>query len=50
MNVLKKVKYGSMDPKKCQGFWNDKKNNQLYFSDDGWLKTGDIGYIDKKAA
>ncbi|MBK2297279.1 long-chain-fatty-acid--CoA ligase [Francisella philomiragia] len=35
-------------PQRCRGFWNDKQNNELYFTDDGWLKTGDIGYIDKK--
>ena len=35
-------------PQKCQGFWNDDENNKLYFTNDGWLKTGDIGYIDKK--
>lgn len=35
-------------PQKCRGFWNDELNNKLHFTDDGWLKTGDIGYIDKK--
>ncbi|MBK2242547.1 long-chain-fatty-acid--CoA ligase [Francisella tularensis] len=35
-------------PQRCQGFWNDKENNELHFTADGWLKTGDIGYIDKK--
>lgn len=35
-------------PQRCQGFWNDPQNDKLHFTDDGWLKTGDIGYIDKK--
>ena len=35
-------------PQKTSGFWNNDENNILNFTDDGWLKTGDIGYIDKK--
>lgn len=35
-------------PQKCQGFWNDDENNALFFNNEGWLKTGDIGYIDTK--
>ncbi|AXA33763.1 long-chain-fatty-acid--CoA ligase [Francisella adeliensis] len=35
-------------PQRCQGFWNDDENNALFFNDEGWLKSGDIGYIDTK--
>ena len=29
------------------GYYNDYKATEEIFSDDGWLKTGDAGYIDK---
>lgn len=33
-------------PQKSPGFWNLPEVNEEHFSDDGWLKTGDIGYLD----
>lgn len=27
------------------GYYNDEENNKMVFTEDGWLKTGDIGYI-----
>ena len=33
-------------PQKSPGFWNLPEVNEEYFSVDGWLKTGDVGYID----
>ena len=35
-------------PQKSPGYWKDDENNESTYSKDGWLKTGDIGYIDKK--
>jgi acyl-CoA synthetase (AMP-forming)/AMP-acid ligase II len=29
------------------GYWNATEENKKMFSDDGWLKTGDIGYFDE---
>lgn len=33
-------------PQKSPGFWCLPKINKEHFTDDGWLKTGDVGYID----
>ncbi|MEP6467331.1 MAG: AMP-binding protein [Parafilimonas sp.] len=30
------------------GYWNTSEENKKIFSADGWLKTGDIGYIDNE--
>ncbi|MCO5230638.1 MAG: long-chain fatty acid--CoA ligase [Chitinophagales bacterium] len=32
-------------PNVMQGYYKDKENTQASFTDDGWLKTGDIGYF-----
>jgi acyl-CoA synthetase (AMP-forming)/AMP-acid ligase II len=29
------------------GYWNASEENKKMFSNDGWLKTGDIGYFDE---
>ncbi|MCM0648128.1 AMP-binding protein [Clostridium swellfunianum] len=29
------------------GYYKDEENTKLSFTEDGWLKTGDLGYIDK---
>ena len=29
------------------GYWNASEENKKMFGDDGWLKTGDIGYFDE---
>ena len=35
-------------PQQSPGFWNLDKITKEHFTDDGWLKTGDIGYLDEK--
>ncbi|MFC4892643.1 long-chain fatty acid--CoA ligase [Pseudofrancisella aestuarii] len=35
-------------PQKSPGFWCLPKINKEHFTDDGWLKTGDVGYIDEE--
>ena len=49
-NNLNQGKIGEIwvtGPQKTPGFWNLPKINTEHFTDDGWLKTGDMGYIDK---
>ncbi|KAK7987010.1 non-ribosomal peptide synthase-like protein [Apiospora saccharicola] len=33
-------------PAVFQGYYNDSANTQASFTDDGWFKTGDTGYLD----
>ncbi len=35
-------------PNVCQGYYNDPKNTAALFTEDGFLKTGDLGYLDKE--
>lgn len=34
-------------PNVMQGYWNDPEASNDVFTDDGWLKTGDLGFIDE---
>ncbi|HET9843716.1 MAG TPA: AMP-binding protein, partial [Gammaproteobacteria bacterium] len=33
-------------PQVMRGYWNDEEKTKLVFTEDGWLKTGDIATID----
>lgn len=35
-------------PNICQGYYKDEKNTKELFDKDGWMKTGDLGYLDKE--
>ncbi|MFA7671950.1 MAG: AMP-binding protein, partial [Sphaerochaetaceae bacterium] len=35
-------------PNICQGYFNDEKNSSELFTKDGFLKTGDLGHLDKE--
>ncbi|MDR0313322.1 MAG: AMP-binding protein [Treponema sp.] len=35
-------------PNVMQGYYHDEERSKGAFTDDGWLKTGDLGYMDKK--
>lgn len=34
-------------PNIMQGYWNDPEVTDETFTDDGWLKTGDLGFVDE---
>lgn len=35
-------------PNVMQGYWNDPEATSSTFTEDGWLKTGDLGFIDDR--
>jgi long-chain acyl-CoA synthetase len=35
-------------PNICQGYYKDEENTKKLFDEDGWMKTGDLGYLDKE--
>ena len=35
-------------PNVTSGYYNDKENTALLFDENGYLKTGDLGYLDKE--
>lgn len=35
-------------PVVMQGYWQNEAETQKVLSDDGWLKTGDVGYVDEE--
>lgn len=36
-----------LGPNVTPGYWNNKAASQSAFDDDGWFRTGDIGYVDE---
>lgn len=35
-------------PNVTKGYWNDEKHTHALFDDEGYLKTGDLGYLDSE--
>lgn len=35
-------------PNVCKGYYKDEENTRALFSEDGYLKTGDLGYVDSE--
>ena len=35
-------------PNICKGYYKDEKNTKELFSEDGYLRTGDLGYVDSE--
>ena len=35
-------------PNVCKGYYKDEKNTKDLFSEDGYLRTGDLGYVDNE--
>ncbi len=35
-------------PNVCKGYYKDEKNTKELFSEDGYLRTGDLGYVDSE--
>ena len=35
-------------PNVCKGYYKDEKNTKELFSEDGYLRTGDLGYVDNE--
>lgn len=34
-------------PSVMSGYYNDEESNKAAFTEDGWFRTGDLGYVDK---
>jgi len=51
-NVLPRGQTGEIyfrGPQVCKGYWNKPEETKETFLPDGWMKTGDLGYIDEES-